>query len=136
MDDCIFCKIIKGELPCSKLYENEKVFAFLDLGPVSKGHSLVIPKEHYETLLDIPDELLKDVSIIVKKVSAAVKKAVNADGISIGQSNFKAAGQVVPHLHFHIMPRFDDDGLKLWPQGKYDEGEMESYKEKIIKALE
>lgn len=135
MDECIFCKIIKGELPCSKLYENDKVFAFLDIGPVSKGHALVIPKEHHETILDTPDDILKEVSVIVKKVSAAVKKAVNADGISIGQSNYKAAGQVVPHIHFHIMPRFENDGLKLWPQGRYEEREMDSYKDKIVKFL-
>jgi len=136
MEDCIFCKIIKGELPCSKLYEDDKVFAFLDIAPVNKGHALVIPKEHYETLMDIPDDILKEVSVIVKKIAEAVKKAVNADGISIGQSNYKAAGQLVPHIHFHIMPRFEDDGLKLWPQGKYKEGEMDSYREKIVEALE
>ena len=135
MQDCIFCKIIKGELPSSKLYENERVFAFLDIAPVSKGHALVIPKEHAETLLDISDSSLKEVAVALKKVSKAVKKAVNADGISVGQSNYKAAGQVVPHLHFHIMPRFEDDGFKMWPQGKYEEGEMEACKEKIVKAL-
>lgn len=135
MDECLFCRIIKGELPCSKLYEDDKVFAFLDIGPVSKGHSLVIPKEHHETLLDVPDDILKEVSVIVKRLSKAVKKAVNADGISIGQSNYKAAGQVVPHLHFHIMPRFNDDGLKLWPQGKYDKDEMEDYRKKITSYL-
>ena len=134
--DCIFCKIIKGEIPSSKLYENDKVFAFLDIAPVNKGHSLVIPKEHHETLMDIPDELLKEVSVVVKKISSAVKKAVNADGISIGQSNYKAAGQVVPHLHFHIMPRFEEDGFKFWPQSKYEEGEIESYREKIANELE
>ena len=136
MEDCIFCKIIKGEIPSSKLYENEKVFAFLDITPVNKGHSLVIPKEHYETLMDMPDDILKEVSVIVKKISSAVKKAVNADGISIGMSNYKAAGQVVPHAHIHIMPRFEDDGLKFWPQSKYEEGEIDEYKEKIIKFLE
>lgn len=136
MSDCIFCKIIKGEIPSSKLYENDKVFAFLDIAPVNKGHSLVIPKEHYETLMDIPDELLKEISVVVKKISSAVKKAVNADGISIGQSNYKAAGQVVPHLHFHIMPRFENDGFKFWPQSKYEEGEIESYREKIARALD
>ena len=135
MQDCIFCKIIKGEIPSSKLYENDKVFAFLDIAPVSKGHSLVIPKEHYETLMDISDDILKEVSVVVKRLSSAVKKAVNADGISIGMSNYKAAGQVVPHAHIHIMPRFENDGLKFWPQKKYEEGEIESYREKIVSAL-
>ena len=133
--DCIFCKILKGEIPCSKVYENNKVLAFLDIGPVHKGHTLVIPKEHYETILDIPEDLLKEVIAVTKKVSKAVKQGVEADGISIGQSNFKAGGQVVPHLHFHIMPRFSEDGLKFWPQGKYEEGEMDKFREKIAKFL-
>lgn len=135
MEDCIFCKILKGEIPSSKIYENDKVLAFLDIMPVHKGHTLVIPKEHYETILDIPEDLLKESIVVLKKVSKAVKQGVEADGISIGQSNFKAANQAVPHLHFHIMPRFDNDGLKFWPQGKYEEGEMDAFREKIAKFL-
>ena len=136
MDECIFCKIIKGEIPSSKIYESDNVLAFLDIGPVNKGHTLVIPKEHHETLMDIPDELLKELILTVKKVCKAVKQGVNAEGISLGMSNYKAAGQVVPHAHFHIMPRFDNDGLKLWPQGKYEEGEMDIYTKKIKYTLE
>lgn len=135
MTDCIFCKIIKGEIPSSKVYEDEKVFAFLDIAPVNKGHTLVIPKEHYVNIFDMPEELLKDVSVAVKNISAAVQKGVNADGISLGMSNNSAAGQVVMHAHMHIMPRFKDDGLRLWPQGKYEEGEMQEYAEKIKGAL-
>lgn len=134
-NDCIFCKIVKGEIPSSKIYEDEDTFAFLDIGPVSKGHALVIPKEHYGTMLDVPNGLLKKLIVVVKKVMSAVKKGVNADGISLGMSNYKAAGQVVPHAHFHIMPRYENDGLKLWPQGKYEEGEMEETKENIVKSL-
>jgi histidine triad (HIT) family protein len=133
--DCIFCKIVKGEIPSEKVYEDDSVLAFLDIGPVNKGHTLVIPKKHYETLLDVPDELLGKVAVAVKKVSSAVKKATNCDGISIGMSNYKAAGQLVFHAHFHVMPRFANDGLRLWPQGKYSEGEMKRYGEKIRKAL-
>ena len=133
--DCIFCKIIKGEIPSSKIYENDKVLAFLDIAPVHKGHTLVIPKEHYETILDIPEDLLKEVISVVKKVSKAVKQGVKSDGISIGQSNFKAGGQVVPHLHLHIMPRYSNDGLRFWPQQEYEEGEMNIYREKIAKFL-
>ncbi len=135
MSDCIFCKIIKGEIPSSKIFEDEKVLAFLDIGPVNKGHALVIAKEHHETLMDVPDELLKDMIVVVKNVSAAIMKAVQADGISLGMSNYEAAGQLVPHAHFHIMPRLKDDGLKLWPQGKYEEGEMDKYADNIRKAL-
>ena len=135
MEECLFCKIVKGELPSSKIYEDEYTLAFLDLFPVNKGHSLVIPKEHYETIFDVPSEILSKVSSVMKNVADAVKKGVDADGISIAQSNGKDAGQVIPHIHFHIMPRFKDDGLKLWPQGKYEEGEMDKFKEDISKFL-
>ena len=135
MTECLFCKIVKGELPSSKIYEDEDTLAFLDLFPVNKGHSLVIPKEHYETIFDVPSDILSKVSPVMKNVADAVKKGVNADGISIAQSNGKDAGQVIPHIHFHVMPRFKDDGLKLWPQGKYEEGEMDKFKEDISKFL-
>jgi histidine triad (HIT) family protein len=129
--DCIFCKIAKGEIPSEKIYEDADVLAFLDIGPVNKGHALVIPKRHYETIMDMPDEALAKVAAVVKKVAAAVKKAVSADGISIGQSNHKSAGQAIPHVHFHVMPRYANDGLRHWPQGTYAENEMKLYGEKI-----
>jgi len=131
MDDCIFCKIIKGEIPSSKIYENDKVLAFLDIGPVNKGHTLVIPKKHFTNIFDIDEKVLDEVSRVVRKIAPAVKKAVNADGVNVMSSNGEAAGQVVMHSHIHIIPRFKNDGLKLWPQGKYEEGEMNSFKEKI-----
>ena len=135
MEDCLFCKIVKGELPSSKIYEDKETLAFLDLFPVNKGHSLVISKEHYENIFDVPEESLSKISSVVKKVAGAVKKGVNADGISIAQSNGKPAGQVIFHIHFHIIPRFKEDGLKLWPQGKYNENEMEEYTDNIMKFL-
>ena len=134
--DCIFCKIIKGEIPCSKVFENEKFFAFLDIGPVNKGHTLVIPKKHYKNLLDMPEEELKGYMEAIQKVSKAILKGVNADGISINMSNESAAGQVVMHVHFHIIPRLKGDGLMLWPQGQYKEKESEKIKNKITNSLE
>ena len=92
-------------------------------------------KEHYETILDIPEECLKEVITIVKIISNAVKKGVNAEGISITQNNGKVAGQVVNHLHFHVIPRFKEDGLRLWPQGKYNENEQNEYCERIRSFL-
>lgn len=136
MEDCIFCKIVKGEIPCSKVYEDENIFAFLDIAPVHKGHTLVIPKKHFETILDIPEQELKELILAVKKVAIAVEKGVDADGFVVTMSNKKAAGQVVPHAHFHIIPRFEDDGLKHWPKIEYKEGELEEYKNKIIHSLE
>ncbi len=135
MTDCIFCKIINNEIPSSKIYEDNKTLAFMDIMPVNKGHALVIPKEHHETLFDLPDDILKAVIMAVKKIGDAVKKAVNADGINIGVNNHKAAGQVVFHSHFHIIPRFNDDGLKTWPHKKYEDDEMPSYAEAIRKYL-
>ena len=135
MADCIFCKIVKKEIPSSTVYENKNVLAFLDIYPVNKGHVLIIPKKHYETLTDIPDELLADVMKATKKVAKAVMKAMKTDGFNVGMNNYKAAGQLVPHAHFHIIPRFNEDGLKLWPQGSYQEGEMKPIAEAIKKNI-
>jgi len=136
MDECIFCKIVKGEIPSEKVFENKKFLAFLDIGPVNKGHTLVIPKKHYKNLFDMPEEELKGYIEAIQKVSKAIIKAVNADGISINMSNEPAAGQVVMHAHFHLIPRLKGDGLKLWPQGKYKEGEADEIKDKITNCLE
>lgn len=133
--ECIFCKIIKGEIPCAKVYEDSDIIAFLDIGPVNPGHTLVVPKEHYETLMDLPDELASKLGVAVKKIAEAVKEAMNPDGINVTQSNLKAAGQLVPHVHFHIIPRIEGDGLKHWPQGKYEEGQMEEVRKKIEEKL-
>ena len=134
-DECIFCKIIKGEIPCTKVYEDDNVFAFLDIGPVNKGHTLVMPKEHYETILDMPDELLCSVTKAVKKLSKAVKEGTGCGGLCILQNNFKISGQLVPHYHVHIIPRLETDELKHWPQGKYAEGEADEIAEKIKKVI-
>lgn len=134
-DDCLFCKIINGEVPCHRIYENDKVLAFLDIGPVNKGHALVIPKEHHVNLLDMPDDILAEVAIASKKVANAVIEAVGADGCNIGKNNGAAAGQVIFHAHMHIIPRFKGDGLEHWPSGKYEEGEAEEIKEKIKEVI-
>lgn len=131
MEDCLFCKIIKGEIPCSKIYEDENILAFLDIGPVNKGHTLIVPKKHSTNIFDIENEELMQIMKVVKKLAPAVKKAVNADGLNIAQNNGKAAGQIVMHTHTHIIPRYLDDGFKHWPNKKYDDGEIDIYKKKI-----
>ena len=136
MEDCIFCKIVKGKIPCQKIYENEKVFAFLDIMPIHKGHTLVIPKEHHETLLDMPDDTLAELAKVAKKVSKAVKKATGADGFNIGQNNGAAAGQAVFHFHLHVIPRFNGDGLKNWPHTKVPDEDMKQIHEDIKNSLE
>ncbi len=135
MTDCIFCKIIKGEIPCAKVFEDSDVIAFLDISPVNPGHTLVVPKKHYETLMDLPDDLACKVMKALKKIVSAVKEAVDADGININQSNLKPAGQLIPHVHFHIIPRNIGDGLRHWPQKKYEEGQMEEVRKNIDKRL-
>ena len=135
-DDCIFCKIVRGEIPSSNVYTNDKVIAFLDVNPVNKGHVLIVPKEHYETLLDIPDNIVKELLVIAKRIGKSARKALKAGGFNVGMNNFPAAGQVVFHSHIHIVPRFKDDGLKIkWPHTKYKEGEMKEYAEKVKKFL-
>ena len=116
MSDCIFCKIIKNEIPSSKIYEDEDVFAFLDLRPSSKGHALVVPKIHSKDFLDTPDEVLSKVISKVKKVANGILAATNAAGFNLNVNTRPAAGQVIFHLHFHIIPRYENDGLHLFPQ--------------------
>jgi|SRR3989344_6385024 len=135
MDNCIFCKIVRGEIPSAQVLDADKVLALLDISPVNKGHVLVVPKEHFETMLDVPDNLLKDMILAAKKVGKGMRKGLKADGFNLSMNNFAAAGQVVFHAHLHVIPRFENDGLKHWPQKHYDEGEMDSYREKIATFL-
>jgi len=132
---CIFCKIVKGVIPCSKLYEDDNVLAFLDIMPVNTGHALIITKKHYETLLDVPDSVLGTYFTAVKKVAGAVKKGMEAEGFNMQMNNYPAAGQVVPHAHIHIVPRFPNDGLRNWPGGKYKEGQQEEVAKRISHFL-
>jgi len=134
-ENCIFCRIIKGEIPSLKVYEDDKVLAFLDISPVNKGHILVIPKNHASNYLESDDKDISACAVAVKKIGKAVVRAVEADGFNIGVNTKKAAGQIVMHTHLHIIPRFNDDGFRHWPHKQYEEGEMEKYKEKIIKEI-
>lgn len=133
--DCLFCKIIAGEIPGAKVYEDEKVLAFLDINPVNPGHTLAVPKNHYLNLEEIPEIELRELIIAVKKVGRAIKEGLGYAGYNLAVNNDPVSGQIVPHLHFHIIPRKEGDGLKLWPQRQYGEGEMEGVAEKIRKSL-
>ena len=104
-NDCIFCAIAAGEIPCFKIYEDETVLAYLDINPFSTGHTLVIPKAHTEGLLDTPDETLAAVLALVKKIAAHIKATLPCEGFNVLQNNGEAAGQTVKHVHFHIVPR-------------------------------
>jgi len=128
---CVFCQIINNELPSYTIYEDEKTLAFLDIAPVNAGHALVVPKAHYENMEAIPEEELAAVIKTVKKIGLMLKNKLGAAGYNLSENNDPLAGQVVPHLHFHVIPRREEDGLKLWPQRQYRSGEAEE----ILKRL-
>lgn len=120
-DSCLFCKIIRGEIPCSKVYEDEHTLAFLDIGPIIQGHTLVVPKQHVDPITEADDHLLAQVISTAKKIAAAQMNILHADGVNIIQNNGAAAGQVVPHLHVHVIPRYTDDGHTWnWNAKSYD----------------
>ena len=134
--DCIFCKIIEEELPCYKIYEDKRMVAFLDNNPISKGHLLVVPKEHHLNLLDTPIDLLKDVIAIVQKLAVIVIEAVGAKGFNLSVSNGKEAGQTVDHLHFHIIPRFTGDNFHSWSGKALSDDEMKHVAGTIKKLMQ
>tara|TARA_Y100000034_G_scaffold71453_1_gene86191 strand:- start:209 stop:580 length:372 start_codon:yes stop_codon:yes gene_type:complete len=112
--DCIFCKIINGEIPPGKgkVYDDENFIGILDINPISKGHTLIIPKKHYKTLLDMPTTIGNELIEALKKTALKLIEEKTAEGFNIIQSNYEVAQQEVPHLHFHIIPRKKDDGLR------------------------
>ena len=135
-ETCIFCRIVRGELPCTKVYEDGDILAFLDIGPISSGHTLVIPKGHYATLLDIPEDLAAKFMPALSRVGKAVMTATKADGFNCLQNNFAASGQIVFHSHWHVIPRFEGDGLKQWPHNaKIDVASMQAVAEAIRAAF-
>ncbi len=125
--DCVFCKIVAGEIPATKIYEDRVVLAFLDIGPVSDGHSLVVPKLHFEKLHECPPEVLAEVASRIGKIARAVSQATHCDGYNLLCNNGRAAGQIVEHVHFHIIPRKLGDGVfDRWPAYEYPEGRAET----------
>jgi len=135
-DDCIFCKMVAGQIPVTKIYEDELVLAFLDIGPISDGHTLVIPKQHFERLHDCPPQLLGQVGSCLGKITGAVASAMSSDGYNVLCNNGRAAGQLVEHLHFHIIPRNAGDGLfNRWPAYEYEQGKIEVIAAKICENL-
>lgn len=106
--NCIFCKIIQGEIPSAKVYEDEEIYAFLDISQVTKGHTLIIPKKHVENIYETNEEIASSLFARVPKIANALKKAYQPAGINILNNNGKAAGQTVFHIHIHLIPRYDE----------------------------
>ncbi len=133
---CIFCKIAAGEIPATKVYEDDVVVAFLDIGPVSDGHTLVISRQHFERFHDCPPELLAQIASRLGKIAKAVSVSMGSDGYNVLCNNGRAAGQVVEHLHFHIIPRkAGDDVFNRWPAYSYEPGKAEKLAAKIRRNL-
>ena|SRR3989344_2168332 len=113
--DCIFCKIAKGEIDSAKVFEDENIFAFLDIKPFTKGHCLIIPKKHFENIFDIPEDSLQRIAVVAKKISKKIKDTLQADGIRLSQSNGKTAGQEIMHFHLHVIPRYESGNIPIHP---------------------
>ena len=117
-DNCIFCKIANGEIPSATIYEDEDFRAILDLGPASKGHALLLPKEHYADLFALPDETAEKVLPVARKIVSRMKDVLGCDGYNLVQNNGEAAGQTVFHFHMHLIPRYKEDGAGItWKPG-------------------
>ena len=132
MSDCIFCKLANGEIPTATLYEDDDFRIILDAGPATKGHCLILPKEHYQNIYELPDELAAKVFVLAKKTAARLAKALGCDGLNIVQNNGMAAGQTVFHFHMHLIPRWNDDGQHiLWKPGRL----TDEAKEEILRRF-
>lgn len=136
MADCIFCKIVAGKIPSTKVHEDEVCLAFMDIGPLADGHTLIIPKKHYAFLMEMPADEAAHIGGLLPKLAAAVKSAMDVPGLNVLQNNGRVAGQAVDHVHFHLIPRVPDDRLGYrWPAGEADLDELRSQAEAIRARL-
>ena len=132
-NDCIFCKIANGEIPSKTVYEDENFRVILDLGPATKGHALILPKEHYANLFELPEDTAAAAMKVAKKLSAQMVDNLGADGLNLVQNNGEVAGQTVKHFHLHLIPRYKDDGQNiLWNPGKMSDEELEEIRKTIV----
>jgi len=135
MEDCIFCRIARGEAPAHIIHEDADVMAFLDINPVSRGHTLVIPKRHYRDLLDLPTEEWEGVMAVAQRVARALIAGLGASGVNLLQATGAAAGQTVFHFHLHLIPRHENDGLHPWPKSTYRERDFAATAHRIKEAI-
>ena len=127
--DCIFCKIANGDIPSKTLYEDEEFKVILDVGPATRGHALILPKNHYANLYELPDETAVKVMLLAKKMAVLMTEKLGCDGFNLVQNNGEDAGQTVFHFHMHLIPRYPDDHAGIaWNPGKADQEDMEEIK--------
>ncbi len=136
MSNCIFCKIIAGEIPSATVYEDEEFKAIMDISPAAKGHIVLLPKKHSTNLLDVEDDIASKALLVARQLTNAMQKELSCDGINLLQNNGEAAGQTVFHLHFHLIPRYREDTVRItWEHGTYAEGEAAELAAKIAANL-
>lgn len=136
MEDCIFCKVIKGEIPSHGVYEDDKTFAFLDINPINAGHTLVVPKNHVSKVTEAGDDDLLALTNSLKKIIGALEDSLGIDNLNVFINQGRDAGQLIDHLHYHIVPRHSGDGVKFdVPQRKPSEEELKELAEKIKSAV-
>jgi histidine triad (HIT) family protein len=129
-DDCIFCKLANGVFPTNTIYEDDSFRVILDLGPATKGHSLILPKNHYANIYEIPEDVAGDVMKLAKKMATHMTEKLNCDGFNLVQNNGEAAGQTVFHFHYHLIPRYKDDNQHiLWEPTSPSAEELEELKD-------
>ncbi|MBX6312362.1 MAG: HIT family protein [Isosphaeraceae bacterium] len=134
--NCIFCKIIKNQIPASRVLVTDRVVAFLDINPVNHGHILLVPREHYPTLADLPEDLAADAASHLPALCRAVRAATKADGLNVIVNLGRIAGQTIDHVHWHIIPRFHNDGVHWpWPHKPYADDEMGQLRFRIAREL-
>ena len=136
MDNCVFCKIVSGDIPAVKLYEDELVTAFLDISPINFGHALVIPKEHHQSSATVPEAIAGRLFRVGSRLGVALKRKLDYDGFNLHLADGTAAGQVVMHVHLHVIPRGVEDGFRWnWRQLRYPEGRMEEIADRLRTRL-
>ena len=137
-DNCLFCKIAAGAIPSAKVYEDDKVLAFLDIAPFNPGHTIIVPKTHCVSSTELDPQFLAAIAVVAPRIGAALVRAAKAEGFNLLLNNGRVAGQVVPHVHAHVIPRRADDQIVISaPGGKYDSPEaMQELAEAIRRVLE
>lgn len=132
-DKCIFCKIANGEIPSKTLYEDEEFRVILDLGPATKGHALILPKNHYANLYELPEDTAAHAMLLAKKMAIKMTDKLHCDGFNLMQNNGEIAGQTVFHFHIHLIPRYKDDNQEIgWKKGEPSQEELEEVKNQIV----
>ncbi len=135
-ENCIFCKIIRGEIPSNTLYEDEDFKVILDISPAEKGHAILLPKMHNENLFELEDEIAAKALVVAKKVALAMRDELGFDGMNLLQNNGEAAGQTVFHFHLHLIPRLQEDQVMMkWTPGRYEDGEAARLAEAIATRI-